>query len=78
MEISGGGNTGILFMGDVGGSPNPAQFIIGRFVAEARLMALVVHPNVMPVFDAGRLGDGRPQGRGALRGEQPAAPVRAR
>ena len=34
MEITGGGNTATVFMGDVGGAPNPAQYVVGRFVAE--------------------------------------------
>ncbi len=34
MEITGGGNTANVYMGDLGGSPNPAQYVVGRFIAE--------------------------------------------
>ncbi|MBO6939823.1 MAG: SUMF1/EgtB/PvdO family nonheme iron enzyme [Deltaproteobacteria bacterium] len=33
---------------------------VNRFIAEARLMAQIAHPHVMPVFDAGAVNDGRP------------------
>ena len=33
---------------------------VSRFVAEARLMAQIAHPHIMPVFDAGAVKDGRP------------------
>ena len=32
---------------------------IGSFVREARLMAQIAHPNIMPIYDAGLLPDGR-------------------
>ena len=33
---------------------------IERFVAEAQLTAQIAHPHVIPIYDAGRLPDGRP------------------
>lgn len=32
---------------------------IGNFIREARLMAQIGHPNIMPIYDAGLLPDGR-------------------
>jgi len=36
--------------------PSGAQ----RFIAEARITARIAHPNIVPIYDAGRLDDGRP------------------
>ncbi len=33
---------------------------VSRFASEARLMAQIGHPNIIPIYDVGRLKDGRP------------------
>ena len=39
--------------------PDDAGDLAARLTAEARLLARLEHPNIIPVHDAGRLADGR-------------------
>ena len=39
--------------------PDPAGDIAGRMIAEARILARLEHPAIVPIHDVGRLADGR-------------------
>ncbi len=41
------------------GDPDPAPAAVDRLLAEARIIARLEHPGIVPVHDAGRLPDGR-------------------
>lgn len=40
--------------------PDPDRPMVRRFLQEARITAQLEHPNIVPVYDLGALGDGQP------------------